>query len=183
MTVNPDVNGYTKTLNHQQILRKAQKILKTKRILKLKHKSSGGPSCTFIVAGRRGQFAPPAAAGRPKHRNNFHWLFAGSGKNFGDTFLWQEVLKRAIKNISFSFTATFYWNSTNSSWVLAASTPVVSSCRSFAPPPSSVYEVNDWSLPTNISEDAQQSSGTYKKFHFIFGAHMCMCFFLQLRIR
>jgi len=59
---------------------KRKKILKTKRILKLKHKSSGGPSCTFIVAGRRGQFAPPAAAGRPKHRNNFHWLFAGVEK-------------------------------------------------------------------------------------------------------
>jgi len=32
-------------------------------------------------------------------------------------------------------------------------------------------------LPTNISEDAQQNSSTYKNFHFIFGAHMCMCLF------
>jgi len=88
MTVNLDVDSYTKTLNHQQIFQKTQKkLLKTKRILKLKYKPSGGPSFTVTVAGRRGQFAPPAAAGRPKHRKNFHRLFARSGKNFGDTFL------------------------------------------------------------------------------------------------
>jgi len=70
MTVNPDVDGYT---NHQQILRKTQqKLLKTKRMLKRKYKPSGGPSFTFTVTGRRGQFAPPAAAGRPKHRKNLH---------------------------------------------------------------------------------------------------------------
>jgi len=35
--MNPDVDGYTKTLNHQKILRKTQKkLLKTKRIPKLK---------------------------------------------------------------------------------------------------------------------------------------------------
>jgi len=44
---------------------------------------------------------------------------------------------------------------------LAASTPVVSSCRSSAPPPSSVNAVNDGSFSTNISEDAQQSFRTY----------------------
>jgi len=43
-----------------------------------------------------------------------------------------------------------------------------------------VNAVNDGSLPTNISEDAQQSSGTYKNFHFIFGAHMCMCLFASV---
>jgi len=43
-----------------------------------------------------------------------------------------------------------------------------------------VNAVNDGWLPTNISEDAQQSSGTYKNFHFIFGAHMCMCLFASL---
>jgi len=37
----------------------------------LKNKPIGSP--TFTVAGRRGQFAPPAAAAdRPKHRKNFH---------------------------------------------------------------------------------------------------------------
>ena len=56
---------------------------------------------------------------------------------------------------------------------------MVSSCQSSAPPPS-VKAVNDGSLPTNISEDAQQSSGTYKNFHFIFGAHMCMCLFASV---
>jgi len=60
------------------------------------------------------------------------------------------------------------------------STPVVSSCRSSAPPLSSVNAVNDGLLPTNISEDVQQSSGTYKNFHFIFGAHMCMCLFASV---
>ena len=40
--------------------------------------------------------------------------------------------------------------------------------------------VTDESLPTNISEDVQQTSGTYKNFHFIFGAHMCMCLFVSV---
>ena len=71
------------------------------------------------------------------------------------------------------------WDSINSSWILAASTPVVSSCRSSTPPPS-VNAVNDGSLSTNISEDAQQSTGTYKNFHFIFGAHMCICLFASV---
>jgi len=73
MTVNPDVDGYTNTLNHQKILRKTQKTTENHKILKLKYnKASGGPSFTFTVAGMRGQFAPPAAPGRPKHRKNFH---------------------------------------------------------------------------------------------------------------
>ena len=38
---------------------------------------------------------------------------------------------------------------------------MVLSFRSSASPLSSVNAVNDGSLPTNISEDAQQSSGTY----------------------
>jgi len=71
MTVNPDVDGYTKTLNYQYS-EKRKKLLKTKRILKLKYKPGGGLSFTFTVACRRGQFAPPAAAGRPKHLKNFH---------------------------------------------------------------------------------------------------------------
>jgi len=45
---------------------------------------------------------------------------------------------------------------------LAVSTPMASSYWSSAPPPSSVNAVNDRSLPANISEDAQQSAGTYK---------------------
>jgi len=100
MAVNPDVDN-CKTLNHQQILRKSQKNTENQRILKLKYKPSGGPSFTFTVAYSRGRFAPPAAAGRPKHRKNFHWLFARSGKNFGDIFLWQEVLRCAIKKYFF----------------------------------------------------------------------------------
>jgi len=44
-----------------------------------------------------------------------------------------------------------------------------------------VNAVNDGSVPTNISEDAQQSSGTYKNFHFIFGAHMRMCLFASVQ--
>jgi len=41
-----------------------------------------------------------------------------------------------------------------------------------------VNAVNDGSLPTNISEDAQQSCGTYSIFQFIFGA--CMCLFASV---
>jgi len=39
MIVDPDVDGYTETLNHRKILRNTQKsnLLKTKRILKTKH--------------------------------------------------------------------------------------------------------------------------------------------------
>ena len=81
------------------------------------------------------------------------------------------------KNISFA--ATFYWNSINSSLILAASTPVVSSCQSSAPPPSSV---NDGSLPANINEDDQQRFGTYKISSTSL-VHTCICLLLHLRIR
>jgi len=57
-----------------------KKLLKAKRTLKPKYKLSGGPSFTFTVACIRGQFAPPAAAGRPKHSEKFHCQFARSGK-------------------------------------------------------------------------------------------------------
>ena len=51
--VNPDVDGYFKTLNHQKILRKTQKdnLLKTKRLLISKYKLSGVPVFAFILAG------------------------------------------------------------------------------------------------------------------------------------
>jgi len=62
------------------MLRKTQKTTENQKN-SLKLKPSGCPNFTFTVACRRGQFAPPAAAGRPKHRKNFHWLFARSGKN------------------------------------------------------------------------------------------------------
>ena len=56
----------------------------------------------------------------------------------------------------------------------------MSCCWSSALPLSSVNAVNDGSLPINKSEDAQQSSGTYKNFHFSFGVHMCMCLFASV---
>jgi len=61
--VNPDVDGYTKTLNHLKILRKMQinnNFLKTKGILKPEYKLSEvilRPVFTFSLPG--GQFAPP----------------------------------------------------------------------------------------------------------------------------
>jgi len=70
--VNPDMNGYTKTLNHRKMLRKTQKLLKTKRILKPIYKLSGGPGLAFTEACRMGQLASSAAAGRPRHSKNFH---------------------------------------------------------------------------------------------------------------
>jgi len=62
--VNPVVDGYTKTLNHQKIVRKYKKNsnpLKIKRVVKSKYKLSGGPVFTFSVPG--GQFGslPPAS--------------------------------------------------------------------------------------------------------------------------
>jgi len=61
---------------------KRKKILKTKRILKPKYKPSGGSIFTFTVAGRGGQFGPPAAAGRPKRRKNFHRLYLRGVEKF-----------------------------------------------------------------------------------------------------
>ena len=149
----------------------AKKLLKTKRILKPKYKQNEGPSFTFTVTCKRRQFAPPAAADRPKHSENFHWQFARSGKILGIPSFDKKLSGMPSKNIS--FTATFYWNSINSKWILAASTPVVSSSRSSAPPPS---PVNDGSLPTNISEHAQQSSGTCK-ISTTSLVHTCTCVF------
>jgi len=53
MMVNPDVDGYTQTLNHRKILRKTQKnnLLKTKIILKPKYKVGGGPVFTPSLPG------------------------------------------------------------------------------------------------------------------------------------
>ena len=150
-------------------------------MLKLKDKPSEGPSFTFTVADRRWQFAPPAAAGRPKHRKISADYLQGAEKVLEIPSFDKKFSGVPSKNIF--FTATFYWNSINFSWVLATFTPVGPSCQSSAPPPSSVNAVNDGSLPTNINEGAQQSSGAYKNIHFIFGAHMCICLLLQLRIR
>jgi len=74
MTVNPNVDGwiYQNPKSPTNTPKNKKKLLKTKRILKLKYKPSRGLSFTFTVAGRRGQFAPPAAAGRPKYRKDFH---------------------------------------------------------------------------------------------------------------
>ena len=47
MMLNPDADGYTKTLNHQKILRKTQinnNVLETKRILKPNYQLNGGGS-------------------------------------------------------------------------------------------------------------------------------------------
>jgi len=52
--VNPDVDGYTKTLN-RKIIRKAQKIKKLQKIkgiLKPKYKLSGGPVFTISLPRR-----------------------------------------------------------------------------------------------------------------------------------
>ena len=95
-----------------------------------------------------------------------------------DTFLWQEVLRCAIKKYFFDCYILLEFNKFQLSFGCVHTK--VSSCWSSAPPLSSVNAVNDGSLPTNISEDAQQSSGTYKNFHFIFSAHMCMCLFASV---
>jgi len=52
--VNPDVDGYTKTVNHRKIIRKAHKnnnLLATKRMLKPKYKLSGRPVFAFSLPG------------------------------------------------------------------------------------------------------------------------------------
>ena len=142
MMANPNVVGYTKTLNHQKILEKRKKTTENQSNTEPNCKLSEGPSFTFTVACRREQFTPPAAAGGPKHIENYHWQFAGSEKileipSFDKTF-------SGVPSKNNSFTTAFYWNSINASWIWAVSTLVVSSCWSSAPPPSSV---NDGSLP------------------------------------
>ena len=75
----PDVDSYTKTLNHQIILLKPPRnLLQTKQMLKLKYKLSGGPSSTSVTC-KRGQFAPPAAAGRVD-QDTVRISFARNGK-------------------------------------------------------------------------------------------------------
>ena len=64
MTVNPDVHGCTKTVYHQKILQKMQKIkiLKTKKRLKAKYKLIGGQVFTFnlpVLAIRPPLSVPP----------------------------------------------------------------------------------------------------------------------------
>ena len=127
------------------------------------------------LACRRGQFAPLAAAVRPRHSESLQQQFARCEKIFGDTFFWQEVFRCAIKkNICFTAT-TFCQNSITSSWYLAASTPVVSSCRCSA---RALSSVSDELLPANITEYAQQIFSTYKIFntYLIHTCASCMCF-------
>ena len=69
---NPNVVGYTKTLNHQKILEKRKKTTENQSNTEPNCKLSEGPSFTFTVACRREQFTPPAAAGGPKHIENYH---------------------------------------------------------------------------------------------------------------
>jgi len=110
MTVDPDVGGYTKTQYHQQILRKRKKILKSKRILKPEYKPSGGPSFTFTIAGRRGQFAAGRpAAGRPKHRKNFHRLYLRGVEKILEIPSFDKKFS-GVPSKNISFAATFYWN-------------------------------------------------------------------------
>jgi len=135
MGLNLDVDGYTKTLNNWKILWNMQKkLLKTKSILKLMYKLSGGPSFTFTVACsgdnsslRQQQIDPnivrisndnckcwgaslrAKVIGQIKLPMAIHqWrcvsmpaLTQAVEKNFGDTFLWQEVFWCAIKKYIF----------------------------------------------------------------------------------
>jgi len=177
-------------------------MLTTKRILNPKYKLSGGLSFTFTVACSRDnsplwqqqiypntvrisnnklQVLRRSASRESNWPNEASDSFSpmgmckragtctSSGKIFGDSF---DKKFSGVPSKIFFFIAIFYWNSINSSWILAASTPVVSNCRSFAPPPSSV---ND-GLPTNISEDAQQGCGTYKISTKSL-IHTCVCVF------
>ena len=65
MMVNPVVAGYTKTLNHQKILRKTQKkLLKTKNISKPKYTLSWGIG--VARGGRKGP-CPPKMFGKYSH--------------------------------------------------------------------------------------------------------------------
>ena len=40
--------------------------------------------------------------------------------------------------------------------------------------------MNDGSLPTNITKMPSRAPVPIKNFHFIFGAHMCMCLFASV---
>jgi len=81
----------------------------------------------------------------------------------------QKIFLSPLHSIGIKLIPVEFWLRPHQ-WCQAAGTPLLSS----------VDAVDDVSLPTNISEDAQQSSGTYKNFHFIFSAHMCMCLFASV---
>jgi len=79
--LNPDVDGYTKTLYHRKILRKTQKttVLKTIRILKPKHKLSGCPISTLsLPGGTIRPLAPPSATPLPRVLYIFSECFVAS---------------------------------------------------------------------------------------------------------
>jgi len=113
--MNPDVDSYTKALNHQQIAysETRKKLLKTKQILKLKYKPSGGPSFTFTVAGRRVKSPlQQQQVDTNTVRISTDYL-RGVEKNLEIASFDKNFSGVPSKNIS--FTATFYWNSINSS--------------------------------------------------------------------
>jgi len=64
MAVNLDVDGYTKTLNHHKYSKKHKKLLKTKRILKLKYKPSGGPEFYIYYSWHEGTIRPSSSTSR-----------------------------------------------------------------------------------------------------------------------
>ena len=174
MMVNLDVNGCTtKTLNHQKLLRKTRKrLLKTKRILKPKHKLSWGPSFTFTVACRRGQFTPLAAAGRPKHSKNFHWQIAR-----GEKFWRYLPLTRSFQvchqkyfsllhHIGIQLIPVEFWSRPHQ-WCQAAGAPLPHR-----------HQWMQWMMGRCLqtSEDAQKSCGTYK-ISTTSLVHTCACVF------
>jgi len=68
MMVNPDVDGYTKTLNHREVLRKTQKnnnLMKAKKMPKPKYKLSRGQVSAFSFQGGDSLLCP---------RQLRHWL-------------------------------------------------------------------------------------------------------------
>jgi len=68
VVLNPDVDGYTKTLYHRKILQKTQKTTVLKQNTKTKHKLSGCPIFTLSLPGGRFALCSPvsyAAAIRP----------------------------------------------------------------------------------------------------------------------
>jgi len=113
MTVNPDVDSYTKTLNHQLILRKTQKkLLKIKRLLKRKYKLGGGPSFTFTAAGRRNN-SPLQQQQVDANTVRISTDYLRGVEKILEIPSFDKKLGVPSKNIS--FTATFYWNSINCS--------------------------------------------------------------------